>query len=178
MIIRNFECPSDMGGAWKKAELRWKPGQILPDHVFSDGLYITVSSTLASLIKGQLELALKILKIFLFVPFKRSTIEKQTRKSKAPWNQLFQLNPFTHLYQWNVHFTIIGRQGRRHFIMVVTILCLFTMSLRCFLPQPQIWPYEIFLSTVTKKGTNIFNGSGNLGKFHCRKRDKSRSKVS
>ena len=46
----------------------------------------------------------------------------------------------------------------------------------CYLSPSQIWSYELFLSTGTRKGTNMFNGPTNLRKFHLRKRDKSCSK--
>ena len=46
----------------------------------------------------------------------------------------------------------------------------------CLLPLSQIWPYEFFLSTGTRKGTDLFNGPANFRKFHWRKRDKSCSK--
>ena len=47
----------------------------------------------------------------------------------------------------------------------------------CFFFRPsKIWPDEYFLSTGTRKGTKMFNGSANLRKFHRRKRDKSCSK--
>ena len=46
-----------------------------------------------------------------------------------------------------------------------------------FLYFRPIWSYEFFLSTFTRKGTNMFNGLENLSrKFHRRKRDKSCSK--
>ena len=54
----------------------------------------------------------------------------------------------------------------------VSSLC----TILCFLPLSQIWSYEFFLPTGTKKGTNMFNGPANLRKFHRRKRDKSCSK--
>ena len=46
----------------------------------------------------------------------------------------------------------------------------------CHLFLSQIWSYELFLSTGTRKGTNIFNSPTNLRKFHLRKRHKSGSK--
>ena len=47
----------------------------------------------------------------------------------------------------------------------------------CFLRLSQIWSYEFFfLSTGTRKGTNMFNGTPNLRKFRRRKHDKSCSK--
>ena len=51
-------------------------------------------------------------------------------------------------------------------------------SILCFLRLSQIWSYEFFffLSTGTKKGTNIFNSPANLRKFHRRKRNESCSK--
>ena len=46
-----------------------------------------------------------------------------------------------------------------------------------FLYFRPIWSYEFFLSTFTRKGTNMFNGLANLSrKFHRRKRDKSCSR--
>ena len=42
-----------------------------------------------------------------------------------------------------------------------------------FLPLSQIFSYELFSSTDTRKGTIMFSGPANLGKFHSRKRDKS-----
>ena len=36
----------------------------------------------------------------------------------------------------------------------------------CFLPLSQIWSYEFFLLTGTRKDTNMLNGSANLRKFH------------
>ena len=70
-----------------------------------------------------------------------------------------------------------GRQGRRHFIMILTVLSLFTLSLRSFLPLSQTWLYAFFLSSGTRKGTDMLNGPANLRKFHRRKRDKSCLKV-
>ena len=46
----------------------------------------------------------------------------------------------------------------------------------CFLRLAQIWWYELFLSTGTRKCTNIFFGPENLRKFHRRKGEKSWSK--
>ena len=46
-------------------------------------------------------------------------------------------------------------------------------AILCYLSLSQIWSYELFLSTGTRKGTNMFNGPTNLRKFHLRKRDKS-----
>ena len=71
-----------------------------------------------------------------------------------------------------------GWQGRRHFIMILTVLSLFTLSFRSFLPLSQTWLYAFFfLSSGTRKGTDMLNGPANLRKFHRRKRDKSCSKV-
>ena len=42
----------------------------------------------------------------------------------------------------------------------------------CFLPLSQIWSYEFFLLTGTRKDTNMLNSSANLRKFHWRKYDK------
>ena len=50
-------------------------------------------------------------------------------------------------------------------------ICIF-----CFLRLAQIWWYEFFLSTGTRKCTNIFFGPENLRKFHRRKGEKSWSK--
>ena len=48
-------------------------------------------------------------------------------------------------------------------------------AILCNLFLSQIWSYESFLSTGTRKGTNI-NSPANLRKFHLRKRNKSCSK--
>ena len=42
----------------------------------------------------------------------------------------------------------------------------------CFLSLSQIWWYEFFLLTGTRKDTNMLNGPANLRKFHRRKCDK------
>ena len=49
-------------------------------------------------------------------------------------------------------------------------------AILCYLSLSQIWSYELFLSTGTRKGTNMFNSPTNLRKFHLRKRHKSGSK--
>ena len=49
-------------------------------------------------------------------------------------------------------------------------------AILCHLFLSQTWSYEFFLSTCTRKGTNMFNGPANLRKFHLRKRNKSCSK--
>ena len=49
-------------------------------------------------------------------------------------------------------------------------------AILCFLLLSQIWPFEFFLSTGTRKGTNMFNGPANLWKIHRMKGDKSCSK--
>ena len=49
-------------------------------------------------------------------------------------------------------------------------------TILCFLPPSQIWSYEFFLSTGTRKGANMFNGLANLWKFQRWKRDQSCSK--
>ena len=41
-------------------------------------------------------------------------------------------------------------------------------AILCHLFLSQIWSYEFFLSTCTRKGTNMFNGPANLRKFHLR----------
>ena len=47
----------------------------------------------------------------------------------------------------------------------------------CFLPLSQIWSYEIFPVTGTRKGTNSLNAPPNLRKFHRRKHEKFRTEV-
>ena len=49
-------------------------------------------------------------------------------------------------------------------------------AILCFLPPSQIWSYEFFLTTGTRKGANMFNGLANLWKFQRWKRDQSCSK--
>ena len=46
-------------------------------------------------------------------------------------------------------------------------------AILCYLSLSQIWSYELFLSTGTRKGTNMFNSPTNLRKFHLRKCHKS-----
>ena len=46
-------------------------------------------------------------------------------------------------------------------------------AILCFLPLSQNWSYELFLSTGTRKGSNMFNCPANLRKFHRRKHDNS-----
>ena len=58
--------------------------------------------------------------------------------------------------------------------MVVSSL----FAILCFLPLSQIRPHKYFLSTGTRKSTNMFNGLANLWKFHRREREKYHSKDS
>ena len=63
----------------------------------------------------------------------------------------------------------VGKKGVRKAVSSL-------FAILCHLFLSQIWSYEFFLSTCTRKGTNMFNGPANLWKFHFRKRNKSCSK--
>ena len=54
-----------------------------------------------------------------------------------------------------------------------TFIALKLVSARWRLQHSVVFVSWIFLSTSTRKGTNIFKGPTNLKKFHRRKRDKS-----
>ena len=85
-----------------------------------------------------------------------------------------------HLLRWNLSkfsqylWKLSCRSFRSPKIVTKAVFSLF--SFLCFLPLSQIWSYEIFLSTGTREGTNMFNGPANPRKFHPWKRDKSYSK--
>ena len=64
---------------------------------------------------------------------------------------------------------IIKKLEKREVTKAVSLL----FAILCYLSLSQIWSYEFFLSTHTRKGTNMFNGPTNLRKFHLWKRDKS-----
>ena len=54
--------------------------------------------------------------------------------------------------------------GEKEVTKAVSLL----FAIVCYLFLSQIWSYELFLSTGTRKGTNMFNGPANLRKFHLR----------
>ena len=64
---------------------------------------------------------------------------------------------------------IIKKLEKREVTKAVSLL----FAILCYLSLSQTWSYEFFLSTHTRKGTNMFNGPTNLRKFHLWKRDKS-----
>ena len=64
---------------------------------------------------------------------------------------------------------IIKKSEKREVTKAVSTL----FAIWCYLSLSQIWSYELFLSTGTRKGTNMFNSPTNLRKFHLRKCHKS-----
>ena len=73
---------------------------------------------------------------------------------------------------WKLSYRSLKKPKKIGVIQAVSSL----FEILCFLPLFQIWSYELFLSTGTRKGTNMFDGPANLRKFHRRKREKSHLK--